>query len=108
MTNALPQYQPQEMLSHTLNAVEQNLPLGGHISGEGWEWKERTKFHGRKERRKEEMARWSTSVKYLLNEEEYCLLCYSERTGRLCCPNSTPANMGSLISEMHFSQVNGA
>lgn len=58
-----------------------------------------------KKGKKEEMARQSTSDKYLLNEE-YCLLCYSERTRRLSRPNSTPATMGFLTREMHFSQVN--
>lgn len=35
-------------------------------------------------------------VEYLLQvKEENCLLCYSERTGRLSCPSSTPATTGS-------------
>lgn len=89
MSNSLPQQQ-QEMLSQTLNAAEQNWPLGD--TGQG----RRTKI-SQKERKRKEMARRSTAAEYLLNEE--AMLCYSKRIRGLSCSNSAPTTMGSLINK---------
>lgn len=41
------------MLSHTLNALEQNLPLGAHILGDGWAGSERKGQNSMEEKKEE-------------------------------------------------------
>lgn len=95
---AFPQYRPQKKtLRHTLNLwilLNRTTIFFCARTKEqlGWEWKERTKYHGKKGRRGQAI----NLVEYLLQlKEENCLLRYCERTGRLSCPSSTPATMGS-------------
>lgn len=60
VTDALPQHQPQEMLSHTSNTDKQNLPLGGHISRSGGSGRRGQNFmEGTKEGRNVQVVNFS-------------------------------------------------